>query len=127
MPEVQLRAELAGERPHRVILRSGRDAQARVALASRFRDQPPEQNRANALPSHRGLDAERDFGQRVRRLIRWMQLRRAANHVVVDVGYDDRAVSGASGSIAFNKPVIEEAIKAIMPACCIEPQQMIAQ
>ena len=56
-----------------------------------------------------------------------MQLRRAANHVVVDVGYDDRAVSGASGSIAFNKPVIEEAIKAIMPACCIEPQQMITQ
>ena len=60
-------------------------------------------------------------------MIRWMQLRRAANHVVVDVGYDDRAVSGASGSIAFNKPVIEEAIKAIMPACCIEPQQMITQ
>ena len=127
MPEVQVRSELACERPHRVILRSGRNAQARVALASCFRDEPPEQNRADALPSHRGLDAERDFGQRVRRLIRWMQLRRAANRVVFDVGYDDRVVFGASGSIAFNEAVIEEAVKAIMPACRIEPQQMIAQ
>ena len=43
MPEVQVRSELACERPHRVILRSGRNAQARVALASCFRDEPPEQ------------------------------------------------------------------------------------
>ena len=54
MPEVQVRSELACERPHRVILRSGRNAQARVALASCFCDEPPEQNRADALPSHRG-------------------------------------------------------------------------
>lgn len=127
MPEAQVCSELACERPHRVILRSGRNAQARVALASCFRDEPPEQNRADALPFNRGLDAERDFGQRVRRLIRWMQLRRAANRVVFDVGYDDRVVFGASGSIAFNQAVIEEAVKAIMPACRIEPQQMIAQ
>ena len=48
MPEVQVRSELACERLHRVILRSGRNAQARVALASCFRDEPPEQNRADA-------------------------------------------------------------------------------
>jgi len=55
-----------------------------------------------------------------------MQLRRAANQAVFDVGDDDRAVFGASDSIAFNEIVIEEAVEALMPACRIEPQQMIA-
>ena len=56
-----MRAELVGKRPHRVILRAGRDPQGVVALRSRFCDQLFEQDAADALPSHARLNAESDL------------------------------------------------------------------
>ena len=39
----------------------------------------------------------------------------------------DRAIVGAFGGIALDEAVIHEAVKAVMAASAIEPQQMIAQ
>ena len=56
-----------------------------------------------------------------------MQFRRAPHHTVLDVGDDDGAVVGAFGGIALDEAVIHEAMEAVMAACRIEPQQVIAQ
>src|SRR5450432_818428 len=122
-----MRAELAGERPHRLVLRAGGDPQAAVTLRSRFRDQLSKQDAADALASHAVLDAESDFGLRIRGLIGRMQLRRAAYHAVLDIGDDDSTVVSAFRGIAFDEVVIHEAMKAIMSALRIEPQQVVAQ
>src|SRR5439155_834048 len=64
--EHELRAELVGERPHRLVLRTGGDPQALVALGTRHRDQLAKENAADTPPTHRRFDAERDLGERVR-------------------------------------------------------------
>ena len=122
-----MRAELAGERPHRLVLRAGGDPQGAIALGARFRDQLPEQDAADAVPSHGRFHAEGDLRQRVRRLLRRMQFRRAAHHAVLDIGDDDGAIVGAFRGVTLDKAVIHEAVEAIVAAGPIEPQQMIAQ
>ena len=122
-----MRAELAGERPHRLILRAGRDPQGAVAFRSGFRGQLFEQDAADALPSHARLNAESDLRQRVRGLIRRMQFRRAAHDAVLDIGDDHSAIVSAFGGIAFDEVVIHEAVEPVMTALWIEPQKMIAQ
>src|SRR6267142_16537 len=125
--ECQMRTELAGECPHRLVLRAGGDPQEAVTLRPRLGDQLSEQDAADALASHAGLDAESDLRQRIRGLIRRMELRRAAYHAVLDVRDDDGAVVSAFGGIAFDEIIIHEAVKAIMPALPIEPQKVIAE
>src|SRR5229473_863196 len=127
MAERQMRTELVGERPHRLILRTRRDPQAAVTLRSRFRDQPSKQNAADALASHARLDAEGDLCLRIRGMIGRMQLRRAAYHAVLDIGDDDSTVDSAFRGIALDEVVIHEAMKAIVSALRIEPQQVVAQ
>ena len=39
MPECQMRAKLVRERPHRVVLRTGRYPQNAIAIGAGFRDQ----------------------------------------------------------------------------------------
>src|SRR3982074_2438591 len=118
-----MRAKLVGERPHRLVLRTGSDPEGAVAPRSRFRDQLFEQDAADALPSHARLDAESDLRQCVRGLIRRMQFRRAAYHAILEIGDDDRAIGGALRGIAFDETVIHEAVEAIMTALPIEPQE----
>ncbi len=79
------------------------------------------------MPAHPRLDAEGDLGQRIRRLIRRMQFRRAPHHAILDVGDDDGAVVGAFGGIALDEAVIHEAVESVMAACRIKPKQMVAQ
>jgi hypothetical protein len=125
--EGQIRAELVGQRPHRLVLRARGDPQGLVALRSRLRDQLLEQDAADAMPAHPRLDAEGDLGQRIRRLIRRMQFRRAPDHTILDVGDDDGAVVGAFGGIALDEAVIHEAVESVMAACRIKPKQMVTQ
>src|SRR5712672_4866098 len=122
-----MRTELAGERPHRLVLRAGRDPQEVVTLRARFGDQLSEQDAADALASHAGLDAESDLRQRIRGLIGRMELRRAAYHAVLDVRNDDGAVVSAFRGITFDEIIIHEAVKAIVSALPIEPQKVIPQ
>jgi hypothetical protein len=98
-----------------------------MALPARLRDQPLKQQAADALAAHAFLDAEGDLGPSVVRLLRRMQLRRAANHPALHVGNDDRAIVGTFGRIAFDKTVIEIAVETVVAALRIEPQQVIAQ
>ena len=127
MPEHELRAELVGKRPHRLVLRAGGDPQALVALGTRFRDQLAEQDTADTPPAHRPLDAERDLGKRIRRLVRRMQFGRAANHAVLEKGDDGRAVIGAFLGVALDEAVVHEAMETVAAAVAVEPQQVIAQ
>src|ERR1700704_625242 len=116
-----MRPELVGERPHRVILCAGGNPQRVITLRPRFRDQLSKQDAADALASHARLDAEGDLWLRIQGLIGRMKLRRAADHAVLDISDDDRAVIGAFRGIAFNETVIHETMKAIMSARRIEP------
>ena len=100
MAKGQVRAELVGERPHRIILRTGGDAQAVIAFRPGFRDQLPEQDDADPLPTQMGFDTEGDFRQVIGRGIRRMQFGCATNDAIFDIGDDDRAILGAFGGVA---------------------------
>ncbi len=63
MTKCQVRAEFLRQRPHRLILRAGRDPQGPITLGAGFRDQLFEQDAADALPAHARLDAEGDLGE----------------------------------------------------------------
>src|SRR5437763_17143729 len=110
-----MRAELSRERAHRIILRTGGDAQAAIAFPARFPDQTLEQQAADAAPPHAVLDAEGDLGKLAVRLRR-MQLRRAAHQAVFHIGNDDGAVGGTSGSITLDETVIQDAVETIVTA-----------
>ena len=56
-----------------------------------------------------------------------MQFGRAAHHAVLEKGDDDGAIIGAFLGVALDETVVHEAMKAIMAAGAIQPQQMIAQ
>ena len=122
MAESQMRAELVGERLHRLVARAGGDAQILVALGVRFRDQLAEQDDADALPAHGRFHAERNLGHRIRRLLRRMQLGCAAHHAILDVGDDDGAVIGALFGVTLDEAVVHEAVEAIMAAGSIQSQ-----
>ena len=56
-----------------------------------------------------------------------MQFGCTAHHAIFEIGDDDRAVVGAFLGVTFDEAVVHEAMKAIMAAGAIEPQQVIAQ
>ena len=122
-----MRAELVGERPHRLVAGARGHAQRAVALPARFRDQPLEQDAADALAPHAFLDRKRDLRQFVLGLLRRVQFGRAADDAVLHVGHDDGAIVGAAFGIALDETVIEISVKAVVAAFRVEPQQMIAQ
>jgi hypothetical protein len=61
--ECQLGAEFLGERPHRLVLRAGRDPQGAVTPGAGLRDQLFEQDAADAQPTLAGFDAKGDLGE----------------------------------------------------------------
>ena len=122
-----MRAKFIGERSHCVVARAGGDTQFLVALGSRHRDQLAEQDRADTVPAHAALDAERNLGNRIIGLVGRMQLGRPAHHAFVQVCNNDGAVIGALFGVALDKTVVHEAVKAIMAAAAIQPQKVIAQ
>src|ERR1700761_2097132 len=70
--ERQMRAKFLRQRPHRVVLRTGGDAQSGKALAARLRDQSPKQRATDATTAHGILDAKGDLRLAVWRLLRRM-------------------------------------------------------
>jgi len=56
-----------------------------------------------------------------------MQLGCTAHHAIFDVSNDDGTIIGALLGVALDKAVVHEAVKAIMAAGSIQPQQMFAQ
>src|SRR5215208_6870623 len=56
-----------------------------------------------------------------------MQFGGATHHAILEIGDDDSAVIGAFFGVTFDEAVVHEAMKAVMAAGTIEPQQVIAQ
>src|SRR5262249_29393914 len=112
MAKHQMCPELAGERTHRLILPIRGYTYSPVTPPARFRDQALEQDATDPSPADAGFDAESHLGQGVVRLLRRMQLGRAAHRAVFHIGNDDRAVVRALLGVARDEAVIQKAVEA---------------
>jgi len=56
-----------------------------------------------------------------------VQLRRASDDAVLEIGDDDGTVAGAFGGVALQEAIIHEAVETVVAALGIKPQQVIAQ
>src|SRR5579871_1891735 len=120
VPKRQMRAELVGKRPHRIVLSAGRNPQGPIALGARFLDQSSEQNAADTPATQASLDAEGDLGLQIRRRLGRMKLRRPSYHAVFEVSDDEGSVVRAFGGVTLDKAVVHVAVKTVMAALGIE-------
>src|SRR5579871_5371111 len=127
VPKRQMRAELVGKRPHRIVLSAGRNPQGPIALGARFLDQSSEQNAADTPATQASLDAEGDLGLQILRRLRRMKFRRASDDAIFEVSDDEGSVVSAFGCVTLDETVIHIAVKTVVATMVIEPQQMIPE